>query len=40
MMPTTQEAYDLAGSNFYNPNWGGKMEKKETQELILESNLS
>jgi hypothetical protein len=21
-MPTTQEAMDLAGSNFYNPNWG------------------
>lgn len=22
MAPATQEAYDLAGSNFYNPNWG------------------
>ena len=40
MMPTTQEAYDLAGSNFYNPNWGWQNGEKRNSELIPESNLS
>jgi hypothetical protein len=27
--PSTQEAYDLAGSNYYNPNWGYQMQKTQ-----------
>ena len=27
-MPAVQEAYDLAGTNFYNPNWGWQEGKK------------
>ncbi|HAB90611.1 MAG TPA: hypothetical protein DCF84_08750 [Bacteroidetes bacterium] len=33
MMPATQEAYDLAGSNFYNPNWGWQNGEKRNSRV-------
>lgn len=33
MSPTTQEAYDLAGSNYYNPNWGYQNGKKRNSRI-------
>jgi len=32
-MPATQEAMDLAGSNFYNPNWGYQDGKKRNARV-------
>lgn len=32
-MPATQEAMDLAGSNFYNPNWGYQDGKKRNARM-------
>jgi len=31
--PATQEAYDLAGSNFYNPNWGMQEGEKRNARI-------
>ncbi len=31
--PSTQEAYDLAGSNYYNPNWGYQNGKKRNANV-------
>jgi hypothetical protein len=31
--PSTQEAYDLTGSNFYNPNWGWQEGKKRNAKI-------
>lgn len=31
---STQEAYDLAGSNFYNPNWGYQNGKKRNARVV------
>ncbi len=32
--PTVQEAYDLAGSNFYNPNWGYQNGEKRNSDIV------
>lgn len=34
MAPTYQEAYDLAGSNFYNPNWGYQNGEKRNAKIF------
>jgi len=31
--PSTQEAYDLTGSNFYNPNWGWQEGQKRNAKI-------
>lgn len=33
MSPAVQEAYDLAGTNFYNPNWGYQDGKKRNSRI-------
>lgn len=33
MSPAVQEAYDLAGSNYYNPNWGYQNGKKRNARI-------
>ncbi len=32
--PTVQEAYNLAGSNFYNPNWGYQNGVKRNSDIV------
>ena len=38
--PVVQEAYDLAGSNFYNPNWGYQTIDGNGKQVIRNSRVS
>ena len=38
--PVVQEAYDLVGSNFYNPNWGYQTVDENGKQVIRNSRVS
>ena len=38
--PVVQEAYDLEGTNFYNPNWGYQTVDKNGKQVIRNSRVS